>query len=272
MTVPSLKEIGKSENQPFKPIRKSAFMTFKKCPKKFYFSYFVHADDYWNYNEKNNNNSAAAAGDIFHAEVDSFFPQINYELLYELNSDEKVFKYFRDKFSYSETYLENKTDMDTWFDWYCDIETKRMNFFKQKYSKSEFLTWYPPKATELKVSMTDEIDRTGHIDRVDFLPAEKSYCIVEYKTGKHYDVTKPYSLTALRAETAFYAIICNEMKIFDYPVHYWALYNPKIKQFSIEKFPAATMRAVNNTYKDLIQRIKEAGEFERNISPLCLYC
>ena len=94
--------------EPFKPIRKSAFMTYKKCPKKFYFSYFVHADDYWNYNEKNNNNIEAAKGDIFHAEVDEIFDKINFESLYELTDNEQIFSYFREKFSFSENYDTNK--------------------------------------------------------------------------------------------------------------------------------------------------------------------
>ncbi len=258
--------------EPFKPIRKSAFMTYKKCPKKFWFSYFIHSDEYWNYNEKNNNNEAAAKGDIFHAEVDDFFSKIDYDLLYELEGEQKIFKYLRDKFSYSESYATSPSEMDQWFDWFATMETRRSQFFKNNYTKIEFLDWYPPKGSEIKVTMEDEIDRTGHIDRVDYLPKEKAYCIVEYKTGKSYDVTKPWSLTALRAETAFYAIICNEMKLFDKPVHYWALYNPNIKQFSVEKFPAATIRSVNNTYKGLVQKIKEAGDFDRNISPLCMYC
>lgn len=273
MGTPNFYENKKmADPEPFKPIRKSAFMTYKKCPKKFWFSYFVHPDEYWNYNEKNNNNVAAAKGDIYHAELDEFFDKIDYNLIYELNNDDKLFTYFRNKFSFSDHYEENPSDIDQWFDWTCRMEVNRSNFFKKRYSKTEFLQWYAPKACEIKVTMTDEIDRTGHIDRVDYLPKEQSYCIVEYKTGKNYDVTKPWSLTALRAETAFYAIICNEMKIFDKPVHYWALYNPKIQQFSIEKFPAATMRAVNNTYKGLIQKIKEAGDFERKMSPLCMYC
>ena len=273
MTVPTIKEMKKEQaNEPFKPIRKSAFMTFKKCPKKFYFSYFVHSDEYWNYNEKNNNNEAAAKGDIFHAEVDNFFEAINPEMAYDLGNDDTLFKYFRDKFSYSETYETQKTDMDRWLDWFSETEQKRFNFFKTNYTKAEVIAWFPPKGTEVKVFMNDEIDRTGHIDRVDYLPKEKAYCIVEYKTGKSYNVETPWSLTALRAETAFYAIICNEMKLFDKPVLYWALYNPQIKQYHVEKFPAATMRAVNNTYRDLVQRIKESGEFDRHISPLCLYC
>ena len=278
--VPKKREIVKWEPKkwvapepvPFKPIRKSAFMTYKKCPKKFWFSYFVHSDDYWNYNEKNNSNPAAAAGDIYHAELDELFTKIDYELLYELEDDKKKFTYFRNKFSYSENYETEKTDMDKMFDWTCEMEVNRSNFFKKQYTKTEYLKWYPPKACELKVSMTDEIDRTGHIDRVDYLPAEKAYCIVEYKTGKNYDVNKPWSLTSLRAETAFYAIICNEMELLDKPVLYWALYNPKIRQFNVEKFPAATMRAVNNTYKGLIQKIKESGEFPRKMSPLCMWC
>jgi hypothetical protein len=247
-------------------------MTYKKCPKKFWFSYFVHADDYWNYNEKNNNNTAAAMGDIFHAEADELFIKMDFELLYELEDKNKVFKYMRDKFSYSETYETEPSMMDQWFDWFAEAETNRAEFFKKNYTKLEFLDWYPPKATELKMTMDDEINRTGHVDRVDYLPREKSYCIVEYKTGNGYDPSKPWSLTALRAETAFYAIIANEMKLFDKPVHYWSLYNPKKKIFFIEKFPAATIRSVNNTYKGLVQKIKEAGDFDRKISPLCMWC
>lgn len=273
MTVPKPWEDKKmKEPEPFKAIRKSAFMTYKKCPKKFWFSYFVHQDDYWNYNEKNNNNTAAAMGDIFHAECDGFFESIDYEIAYELDSHDRLTKYFRDKFSYSETYEEEPSVMDTWFDWFCKTEATRLFFFKTNYTKSEYLAWYKPEACELQMTMTDEINRTGHVDRIDYLPAEKAYCIVEYKTGKNYDVHKPWSLTSLRAETAFYAIICNEMKLLDHPVLYWALYNPKIQQFSIEKFPAATMRAVNNTYKGLVQKIKESGEFNRKISPLCMWC
>ena len=109
-------------------------MNYKKCPKKFYYSYFVHADDYWNYNEKTGQSEAAAKGDIFHAEVDDFFEKIDTELVYELDTEEKVYEYYRNKFSYSDTYETEKTDMDNWFDWYCMIEARRMFFFKNNYS------------------------------------------------------------------------------------------------------------------------------------------
>ena len=259
-------------NEPFKPIRKSAFMTYKKCPKKFWFQYFVHADDYWDYNEKTGQNEAAAKGDIFHAEVDGLYSQVDFEMLYELDNYNKVYDYFRKKFSYSDTYELEKTDMDNWFDWFCDVETKRHFFFKENYNKTEYLEYFPPKDTEWQVTMKDEIDRTGHIDRVDYLPKEKSYAIVEYKTGKSYDPKKPTNLTQLRAECAFYAIILNEMKLLDHPVHHWVLYNPRLKIYFVERFPAATMRAVNNAYKGLVQKVKEAGDFPRKITPLCMWC
>lgn len=265
-------EEEKKENVPFKPIRKSAFMNYKKCPKKFWFSYFVHPEEYWNYNEKAGENEAAAKGDIFHAEVDDFFTRIDFELVYELTDQAKVFEYFRNNFSYSETYDTKKTDMDNWFDWFCEIEVKRLLFFKNNYNKSEFLEYYPPKHTEWKVSMKDDIDRTGHIDRIDYLPKEKSYAVVEYKTGKSYDPSKPTNLSSMRAECGFYAIILNEMKLLDHPVQHWILYNPRLKIYYVEKFPAATMRAVNNTFKGLVQKVKEAGDFARNITPLCMWC
>ncbi len=262
----------KKEKEPFKPIRKSAFMNYKKCPKKFWFSYFIHGEDYWNYNESTSKNEAAAKGDIFHAEVDGFYGQIDYELLYELTNTTKVIKYMRDKFSYSDTYDTEKTEMDEWFDWYCETEAKRFFFFKEKYPKSEFLEFFPPKETEWQVTMKDDIDRTGHIDRIDYLPNEKAYAIVEYKTGKSYDPKRPNNLSSLRAECGFYAIICNEMKLLDHPVHYWILYNPRLKIYHVERFPAATMRAVNNAYKGLVQKVKEAGDFPRKITPLCMWC
>jgi len=258
--------------EPFKPIRKSAFMTFKQCQKKFWFSYFIHSEDYWAYNTKENQSEAAAKGDLFHAEVDDFFEKLDMEQLYEVTDINKITEIYRNKFSFSDTIVEGKTDMDEWFDYFSEVEAKRFMWFKENFTKLEFLKWYPPKHTEFNVSMTDDIDRTGHVDRIDYLPNEKAYCVVEYKTGRGYDLTKPATLTRLRAETGFYAVILNEMKLLDAPVYYWALINPRLKTFHIEKFPTATLRAVNNTYKGLVQKIKEGGDFKRNIGPLCMYC
>lgn len=260
------------ENKPFKDIRKSAFMTFKHCPKKFWFSYSVHPETYWEYKSKGGQNEAAAKGDIFHSEVDDFFAKLDYEQMYEIGNEQTLNEVFRKKFSFSDSYDECKTDLDDWFDYFSELETKRFMYFKNNYTKIEFLQYYPPKETEFNVTMTDDINRTGHVDRIDYLPHEKSYCVVEYKTGKSANPTKASSLTSLRAETAFYAIILNEMKLLPAPTYYWAVVNPRLRTFYIEKFPAATMRAVNNAYKGLVQKIKESGEFKRKIGPLCMYC
>ena len=247
-----------------KKIRKTAFMMFKHCEKQFEY-FFFRDPDYDAYVQPVvDDRSPTGKGHIFHVGCDDFFPKIDLEEMRRLDSEQDLIKYIR-------TRLPDNERIDDWFDYFAEFEARRFIMAKTAYEK-ELDKVYMPVATELYVNLPGEYPRTGHVDRLDYLPAEKALCVVEYKTGRSYDLSKDRTLTSLRAETGWYAIILNKLKMYDLPVTHWACINPMLKQYHVERFHSMSLKAVENQYNKLVKKIKAKGPFEKNLSPLCGWC
>lgn len=247
---------------PYKPVRKSAFMNFTKCPMQFNFMY--NDKSYWDYATGDHVNKSTLYGEIYHNLMDEFFAKIDVPRAHELNSKD-LCAYFRGMFP-------TDTPLDSWFDWTARLETKRFEMYKKDYGLEGLQKWWIPHAVELKIDMKDEIDRTGHVDRIDFLPEYDCYAVVEYKTGPSYNRNKKWVMSSIRKETGFYAIILNSLNILPKPVKYFILINPATEQFTVEKFHHATLSSVNKKYKDLVDRIKNDGPWPKVHSVLCRHC
>ncbi len=245
-------------------IRKTAFMMFKHCEKQFEY-FFFRDPDYNAYMEPEVDlRSPTGKGTAFHNACDELFPKFDIEDMKKLDSEVDLVKYIRDK-------LPDLERINEWFDYFAEFEARRFLMAKDAYADRLELV-YRPVATELYVNLPGEYPRTGHVDRLDYLPAEDALCVVEYKTGRSYDMSKDRTLTSLRAETGWYAIILEKLKLYDKPITHWACINPMLKQYHVERFHAMSLKSVEKQYQKLVSKIKKQGPFERNLSPLCGWC
>jgi len=244
----------------FRPIRKSAFTTYKKCKKKF--EYFYNDPNYWDYghDEKEVEKSEPLIkGQQFHDGCEKFFHDLEGRVF--TKNLPSTFKNIIPKSEYD--------DVNEWFDWFVDTEQKRYIELEEQ----KLLGHWFPVAMEIEVKMKDEIDRTGHVDRVDVIPGLKELCIVEYKTGKSYDMNNKYGFTDMNAEIGFYVNILNKAKVFPgYKMTHWKVINPTLRKIWLNRISPISLRAVDVTYKEITDKLFNKGEFPRNVSKLCDWC
>lgn len=237
-------------------------MTFKQCPKQF--EYFYNSDDYDSYNEDGSGRTSPqlVRGSYFHNVADKFFDTFDVEYCKELNSKHLA--------EYMDSKIPDTNDdlINEWLSYFIEYEQWRFENLKQENK----LEYYIPLAREVKVSCEDTIDRTGHFDRIDIIgPGEAQ--IVEYKTGKSYNMEKPDRVTKMNAEIGFYATILRANKMFpEYNINSWKVINPTLRKVWVNKISKITLTSVDKAYARLCEMILQKEDFERNISDLCLYC
>ena len=250
----------------FKGLRKSGYTTWKSCPKKFFFSY--NSDEYWNYNKMDTKSEALVKGQTFHNAADDFFTKIDMDTLLGLD-DNGLKTYMRTCLPKSSDYESRKTEMDQWFDYLVQVEYNRYNYYREQ----KALDKYKPKAVEWAIEKEREhLNISGHVDRVDYLPEEKSYCVVEYKTGKSYGLNKSWTKSNIAQECGFYAIILNEAHLLDKPVTHYCLINPTTKDYLINKLSPITIKAIKRHLDTIEQSLLNGGPWDRKMSMLCGWC
>jgi len=248
-----------TKKKSFQPIRKTAFVTYKKCNKKF--EYFYNDPDYFNYgnDDEKEKSEPLIKGSLFHDGCENFFKQLEGKA-FDKNLPNTFDNYFP-KTKYD--------DVNQWFKWFAETEKVR---YAELAENNCVGNWYPV-AMEIEVRMKDDIDRTGHVDRVDVIPNKKELCIVEYKTGKSYNMDNKYTVTDMNAEIGFYINILNYARVFPgYKITQWKVINPTLERIWINSVSPISLRAVNSTYSEIVMKLKKGGEFERNISKLCDWC
>ena len=249
-----------------KPIRKTAFMNMKNCAKQFEYFYFKDPD-YEAFQEPvTDPTTPQGKGSLFHDAAEVLFDNLVIDDMLGLERVDLV-KYIRER-------LPDITQINPWLDYFAEFEARRFCFGLDAYGKEKIKEVFFPVAREkyCKLEETGKPARTGHVDRIDWLPQEKSLCIVEYKTGKYYNLDKPRILTNLRSETGWYATILKATHAYDKPIDWWACINPMLQQYHVEKFHTMSLRSVEKQWLSLLKTIKNKGPFPRNISPLCGHC
>ncbi len=243
----------------FRAIRKSAFTTYKKCQKKF--EYFYNDPDYWNYgnDSEEKKSDALIKGGEFHDGCESFFNKLEGRVF--TPNLPSTFKGLTPKSGYD--------DVNKWFDWFVETEQHRYTELEEQNLVG---SWFPV-AMELEVKMKDNIDRTGHVYRVDVMPGIKELCIVEYKTGKSYDMDNKYSFTDMNAEIGFYVNILNKAKVFPgYKMTHWKVINPTLEKIWMNRISPISLKAVDVTYAEITGKLFNKGTFNRNVTKLCNWC
>jgi hypothetical protein len=231
-------------------------MTYRKCPKKF--EYMYKDADYFNYNtDDESQTDEQRKGSLFHQAVDLFFTkQIGRVFTVGLHET------FRDAFPVG-------TEIDRWYEWFADIEAKRY----QKLCQMDKLGMFIPIAREIEVRMDDVIPRIGHIDRIDIDPETEDLIIVEYKTGKSYNMENKYAVTDMNAEIGFYVKIINSTNMFpNKKVTKWMVINPTLEKVWVNNISPVTLKVVDETFGIMVRKINNKEEFDRNIGVLCDYC
>jgi len=242
----------------YKPIRKTAFMFYKNCPKQFW--YFYNDEIAYKGYKEASRDQALVYGTAFHLAADEFFKHVVLE---------PCDKPLDDGVNPFRKYLPINTPIDKWYDWFADYEYKRY----EKLWKDGNAEYYKPIATELFVQMPDVIDRSGHIDRIDVIPGTQNLQIVEYKTGRSYNMDKEQVVTKMNAEIGFYVQILNSIKQFPtYKITEWKVINPTLEKSWVNTISPITLRSVDQAYNALIQEVFNKGPFERNVTLLCRYC
>lgn len=237
-------------------IRKSAFMLYRKCQKRFH--YFYNDPNYFDYNtEEEDQPVLLRRGTQFHKACDRFFDNlVGKELTADLHEE------FR-------SYLPTGTDIDEWFDWFAEIERER---YKELYGSGQ-VGAFMPIARELEILAKDTRDRTGHVDRIDIMPNTAELCVIEYKTGHSYDMEKQDAVTEMNAEIGFYVQILQMSNIFPKNrITHWKVINPLLKKVWLNKIHPVSLRGVDDKLREINKKLDTNGDFERNPSPLCDSC
>ena len=238
-------------------IRKSAYVTYRKCKKKF--EYYYNDPDYWDYGNKDKGTTSEAQqkGLDFHTACEHFFREFEGRVI-----TKNMPKTFRNPFS-----VDNG-DLFDWFNFFLEEETKRWIDLEED---NKVGYWFPV-ANEIEIRSEDVRDRTGHVDRVDIMP-DDNLCIVEYKTGRSYDMDNPYALTDMNQEIGFYVSILRKANVFpDKKITKWKVINPTLKKIWINSITPISLRTVDSTLKEINNKLDNDGEFPRNEGVLCLYC
>ncbi len=243
-------------------------MLFKKCPKQF--EYFYNDPKYDEYAQDNLNQSPALIrGSYFHNKVaDPFFDNIDVEQIYDFNS-----KHIGEYFSYAvpET---NDDLMQEWISYFLEYEQWRFEKIRDLTNSIDDLKkYFIPIAKEESITAPDIIDKTGHFDRIDYIPGTEDLEVVEYKTGKWYDMEQPNKVTGMNAEIGFYVTILQASNRFpNNNITHWKVINPTLRKVWRNKISKVTLTSVNRVYKQLCAMIIQKDEFQRNISDMCLRC
>ena len=237
----------------WKDIRKSAFMAYKQCQKKF--EYYYNDPNYWDYGNKDTEtNVKIKRGNEFHAATEVFFDKVQFK-----TDNTNI---FREALPQTDDKI-----LDIYFNWFAEIEWKR---WLSSQNHRDFF----PLANELKIYMKDlVIDRTGHVDRIDLIPGTKNLMIVEYKAGRSYDMEKADRITSMNAEIGWYVQILNAVKQYpEYKITHWKVINPEIQKVWINKISPISLKAVEKTYSTMVNMIIKGLKFPKNVGPLCDYC
>lgn len=226
-------------------------MDYKNCQKKFW--YFYNDDDRYDGYGAGSDNPALQRGTDFHNSADQFFDQIT--------------DYSYDGFR---NCLPSGGNLHYYYDWFARVEWQRYESLKVK-------EWFKPLACEKIV----EVDNfKGHVDRIDRV-GKKELQIVEYKTGKSYNMEKDWAVTKMNAEIGFYAKLLNEGNYYPgFKIISWKVINPTLERQWTNKISPVTLRSVDKALDSIVEKIEKEGEFRekldtlfpRTITPLCGYC
>ena len=236
-------------------IRKSSFVTYRHCQKKFEYSY--NDSKYWDYGGIDGlpEDDPRVLGTKFHDACDNFFKTLEKKPL-------------TDKFTSDWKNPFSGGKLQDWFNFFLDIEKRR---YIDLISDGKEGYWRPI-ANELEIKMTDRLDRVGHVDRCDVL-TDNNICIVEYKTGKSYNMENKYSLTNMNQEIGFYAEILNKTNAFPgRKITHWKVINPTLKKIWIARISPVSLKAVNRTFNEIVDKLEQNGVFNKNEGILCNYC
>ena len=259
----------------FNKVRKSLLMSWKVCPRQAWYS--VRDPEYGQYNEFNLENPALLLGQIFHKEMDGFYKKLSVDKLIQLVKDGTEIEA---TIQSTEDYLFSlfsKTTHETclnYFHWYAKIESQR---FLELYSESKtgivqrFIPLYIEKFVEIE-DHENKIYRNGHFDRMDLI-GEKKLRLVEYKTGRSYDVEKSYKLTKLRLELYYYKKIIEQLDEFKgYEVVEWMLINPTLETIFKSKFSILTELTLEKAIPMLVADINAKEAPDRKLNFYCENC
>ena len=229
---------------------------YKQCAKKFWY-FYNDEEAYKGYNQVQGSD-ALIKGSLFHQYADTFFD----------NLGKSTDAYSGDVFR-AALPVTKFADLNKWLNWFADEEFIRYCALQANGYEDLFI----PFAREEFVSMPDAIDRTGHFDRLDVIPGTKNLQLVEYKTGKSYNMDKTWAATSMNSEIGFYVIMLNTIKKYpDYKITEWKVINPTLETIWVNKISPISIKSVNTTYRSLTQAVFDKGPFERNITMLCRYC
>lgn len=245
----------------YRPIRKSAYTSYLKCQKKF--EYMYNSDDYFSYGlEEAENNEALRRGNRFHDGCDQFFRNIEGKI-----KTPGLPSTFRDLLPIVTD--ERDLIVNEWFDWFAEKEKERYI----ELDESNKLGYFFPIATELEIRLPDTIDRTGHVDRIDIIPGTKELQIVEYKTGKSYNMDNQYAVTDMNQEIGFYIQIINTANIFpNNKITEWKVINPTLKRIWVNRISPISLRTVERKYKEITDKVISKDKFPRNMGVQCKHC
>ena len=231
-------------------------MMFKKCAKQF--NYFYHDDESYKQYNQVSGSDALIKGQLFHNGADNFFDVIKKQENWTLEFFKSAVK-------------SPHKEVQKWLEWFAEQEWNRWIATRVESldPKAEFM----PVAKELQITMPDVIDRTGHVDRIDKVIGKKELQIVEYKTGKSYNLDKTWAATSMNAEIGFYVQILNAINYYPgYKIKEWKVINPTLETIWINKISPVSLKAVEKTFSTIVESIDNKGPFERTVSPLCRYC
>lgn len=243
-------------------------MSWKVCARQAWYS--VRDPEYGQYNEFNLEDPSLLLGQIFHKEMDKFYSRILIDDMVKLFNDPEGLK----------TYLFTKFSPTTndkcleYFAWYAGIEAER---FIELYTTrttaiaQRFIPLYIEEFVEYK-DEANKIFRNGHFDRMDYL-GNKRLRLVEYKTGRSYDVAKSYKLTRLRLELYWYKTVIENMEDFkEYVVDEWMLINPTTQVVFKSKFSMLTQKVLEDSVPKLVADINNKEPPKRNLNFYCGRC
>lgn len=226
-------------------------MQYKNCQRNFW--YFYNDDERYDGYGEGSSNPALQRGTDFHNAADNFFDGIR----------EYSARGFRDALPFGD-------NLHYYYDWFAKIEWQRYEALKDK-------ELFKPLACELIVE--GKLTK-GHVDRIDKI-SDTELQIVEYKTGKSYDMSKSWAPTKMNAEIGFYARLIEEGNYYpDLKIKSWKVINPTLEKQWINKISPISLRAVDKSVLEMVEKIVAKGTFRekletlfpRSITPLCGWC
>jgi ATP-dependent exoDNAse (exonuclease V) beta subunit len=125
---------------------------------------------------------------------------------------------------------------------------------------------------------TEELMRSGRIDRVSYVPGTTDYYIMDYKTGRSWNVSD------LRKELSFYYSISQELEFLQDRVTHWSIYNPNIQRVLFEPIKKISITWMEKTivqFKEALPVLRDDVLFEefwkknkkKFLNPIkCIHC